>query len=236
MEFKRIGQVTVCEKVIETFQTMIMNKTIEEGAKLPSEFSLAEQMGVGRGTIREAMRVLIYLGYLERRGNGTYVSDINYGRKPLGLSNNILKYRNALEMIEIRKIIEPEVAALAAKKADKNSISKIEEEVRMMEKSSGDMEKFIEHDNAFHVRMIAAIKNKLLENIMKNVYKLMHESIALILKEGKIEKRSLDYHRKILDSIKGGEAELARNHMLKHLMDIEEEMYSIIISRKNGKR
>ena len=233
MEFKRIGQVTVCEKVIETFKTMIINKTIEQGTKLPSEFSMAQQMGVGRGTIREALRVLIYLGYLERRGNGTFVTEFNSKKNPLqNLSGNILKYHNILEMIEIRKIIEPEVAALAAQKADKDSLLKIEEEFEMMEKADGSIEKFIEHDNKFHVKMFVAINNSLLEGIIKNVYKYLWESISLILKEGNIKKRSLDYHRKVLDSIKKGEALQARKYMLGHIEDIEKEMHSIIVSRK----
>jgi DNA-binding FadR family transcriptional regulator len=233
VEFKRIGQVTICEKVINYFQTMIINKSLEAGAKLPSEFSLAEQMGVGRGTIREALQVLIYLGYLERRGNGTYVADFSSSNNPAaGLSENILKYRNTIEMIEIRKSLEPEVAALAAKKAYKKSLVKLEEQVKMMEKFSGDLDKFIEHDSKFHILMIAAIKNNLLEEIIKNIYALMKESVAVILKEGSIEKRSMDFHRKILSALQEGESELARNYMLNHIIDIEEEMYDIM-SRRN---
>ena len=233
MKFTHIGQTSICEKIIDYFQAAILNKSFEPGEKLPPEISLAEKMGVSRGTVREALRALMYLGYVERRGKSIFVADMqetpNSGD---GLSKNFLKYRNAIEMIEIRKIIEPEVAALVVKKADKASIKIIEKEFAQME-AGRDIDKFIEYDDRFHQSMFKAIKNRLLEQMMKNVRELMHDTIALMLREGTIMPRSLEYHRKIIQAVsKERDADLARNYMLRHIMDIEQEMYTIILSRK----
>ena len=233
MEFKHIGQTSICEKVIDYFRTEILNKSFAPGEKLPPEISLAEKMGVSRGTVREALRALLYLGYVERRGKSIFVADMR--EVPVsedGLSKNIQKYRNAIEMIEIRKIIEPEVAALVVKKADKASIKIIEKEFVKME-AVKDVDKFIEYDDRFHQSMFKAIKNHLLEQMMKNVREMMHDTISLMLREGTIMPRSLEYHRKIVHAIrKERDADLARNYMLRHIMDIEQEMYTIISSRK----
>jgi len=235
MEFKHIGQTSICEKVIDYFRTAILNKSLEPGEKLPSEISLAEKLGVSRGTVREALRALLYLGYVERKGKSIFVADVQGVPNPEdGLSRNIRKYRNAIEMLEIRKIIEPEVASLVVKKADKASIKMIENEFARME-TVRDVDKFIEYDDRFHQSMFKAIKNNLLEQMMKNVREMMHDTIALMLREGTIMPRSLDYHRKIIQAIrKEKDADLARNYMLRHIMDIEQEMYTIILSRKKA--
>jgi DNA-binding FadR family transcriptional regulator len=236
MELKRIGQETMCEKVIDYLQTIIINKTLEPGTKLPQEISLAAQLGVGRGTIREALKALLYLGYVERRGKSIYVVDVREDMSPkIELPKNILQYRNAIEMMEIRKIIEPEVAALVVKKADKSSLQIIENEFQFME-TNEDLNSFIEHDTRFHASMFRAIKNRALEVMMKNVYDLMFDTISLMLREGTIMPRSMEYHRKILGAIKEGDADLARTYMLHHILDIEQEMYKIILSRKPRKR
>jgi DNA-binding FadR family transcriptional regulator len=235
MELKRIGQETMCEKVIDYLQTIIINKTLEPGTKLPQEVSLAAQLGVGRGTIREALRALLYLGYVERRGKSIYVVDVQEDMNPkIELPKNILQYRNAIEMMEIRKIIEPEVAALVVKKADKSSLEIIENEFLLME-TNEDLNSFIEHDTRFHASMFRAIRNRALEVMMKNVYDLMFDTISLMLREGTIMPRSMEYHRKILGAIKEGDADLSRTYMLHHILDIEQEMYKIILSRKPRK-
>jgi len=234
MEFKHIGQISVCEKVVDYFRTAILNRSFPPGEKLPSEISLAEKMGVSRGTVREALRALLYLGYVERRGKSIFVADVQEAPDSGDdISRNILKYRNAFEMIEIRKIIEPEVAAMVVRKADKASIKVIEREFAKM-KAVKDVDKFIEYDDRFHQSMFKAIKNHLLEQMMKNVREMMHDTIALMLREGTIMPRSLEYHRKIVQAIKKERDEdLARNYMLHHIMDIEQEMYAIISSRKH---
>jgi GntR family transcriptional repressor for pyruvate dehydrogenase complex len=173
---------------------------------------------------------------VERRGKSIYVVEVQEDANPtLGIPKSILQYRNAAEMMEIRKIIEPEVAALVVKKADKASIKIIEDEFMSME-ANKDLSSFIEHDSRFHAGMFRAIKNRALEAMMKNVYDLMFDTISLMLREGKLMPRSMEYHRKILSAIKEGDVDLARTYMLHHILDIEQEMYKIILSRKPRKR
>ena len=93
----------------------ILQEPVEPGQKIPNEFELAERFGVGRSTIREAVKGLVSRGILEvRRGSGTYVISTNtLDEDPLGFGKMEDKYKMALDLFEVRLMIEPEIAALA---------------------------------------------------------------------------------------------------------------------------
>ncbi|MDR1018288.1 MAG: GntR family transcriptional regulator, partial [Lachnospiraceae bacterium] len=103
-------------KVEDELMKYILQKPIKVGEKIPNEFQLAELFGVGRSTIREAVKGLVSRDILEiRRGAGTYViRTIDSKFDPLGLGELQDKYKLSLELFEVRLMIEPEIAALAA--------------------------------------------------------------------------------------------------------------------------
>ena len=94
----------------------ILHEPVEIGEKIPNEYELAEKFGVGRSTIRETIKSLVTKGILEvRRGSGTYViSKSSFEEDPLGLARFPDKYKLALELFEVRLMLEPEIAALAS--------------------------------------------------------------------------------------------------------------------------
>ena len=76
MEFKRMNRVSISEEIIANVEELILSNKLKPGQQLPSEEKMAAQMGVGRGTAREALKVLIYLGLIERKKKGTFVSHL----------------------------------------------------------------------------------------------------------------------------------------------------------------
>lgn len=106
----------------------ILNEPVAIGEKLPNEFELAEKFGVGRSTIREAVKSLVSKGVLEvRRGSGTYVvSTSSLEEDPLGLGRFEDKYHLALELFEVRLMLEPEIAALASEYASEEEKAQLE--------------------------------------------------------------------------------------------------------------
>jgi len=228
--FKKIGRISAPDEIIDNIKTMIFNEKLKSGERLPSEEKLAENMGVGRGTIREALKVLIYLGFIERKNNVTYVAEnvkehINIHE----VYKNFSKHRNIMEIIEVRKIIEPETAYLAAKRSsleEKNRIRKIFLE---MELSQGELERFIALNSLFHLTIIEITKNWVLYDIIKSVQELMKLNQSIILKYRKIiMPRSIEYHREISDSIVAEDAERAKISMSRHIKDIEDELYMFL--------
>jgi len=230
MIFKEVKQVSVTDKIIEQIKNLIINDTLKPGESLPSEEKMASQMGVGRGTLREALKVLIYLGFIERKNKTTFVSPNVIKRlHPRDIIESFKKHRNIMEMIELRKIIEPEASAYAAVRANPKEVEEIEKAYRLMVEYENELELFINQDNIFHLAVVEATDNSVLLDIMKGIQKLMKQNQSLILKKSKkIKPRSLDFHRKIFSAIKDGNADLARKCMLNHIIDIEKEMYRIL--------
>lgn len=230
MKFKEVKPVSVTDRVIEQVRDLIINGTLKPNEPFPSEEKLAAQMGVGRGTIREALRVLICLGFIERQGKTTFVSpNINKRLGPRDIIESFKKHHDVMEMIELRKIIEPEASAYAAARANPKEIEDIEAAYRLMIKYENEIELFIHQDNLFHLAIVQGTGNGVLLDIMKGIQRLMEQNQALILKKSKyIKPRSLAFHGKICSAIKEGNVKRARKFMFDHIIDIEEEMYRIL--------
>ena len=114
---QKINKGLLTAKVEEKLLDFILREPIEVGEKIPNEFTLAEMFGVGRGTVREAVKSLASKGVLEvRRGLGTFViSTSTLEQDPLGLANVLDdQYELALQLFEVRLMFEPEIAALAS--------------------------------------------------------------------------------------------------------------------------
>ena len=115
-QFEKLDKKLLGEQIEQELMNYILQEPVEIGQRIPNEFDLAERVGVGRSTIREAVRGLVSKGILEvRRGSGTYViSTRSLDDDPLGLSRLQDKYKLALELFDVRLMLEPEIASLAA--------------------------------------------------------------------------------------------------------------------------
>ena len=132
--FDKMNKKLLASQVEDALMDDILNKPVPIGEKIPNEYELAEMYGVGRSTIRETVKSLVSKGILEvRQGSGTYVIGTDtLENDPLGFSKYEDKYKLALELFEVRLMLEPEIAALAAQKAteqDKEEIVRLCDEV-----------------------------------------------------------------------------------------------------------
>jgi DNA-binding FadR family transcriptional regulator len=223
-------RVLVSDEIIEQFKNLILDGTLKPGDGLGSETNLAAQMNVGRSTIREALKVLIHLGFIERKGKVAVVAkSVSGGMKPQKIIERFRANRNFLEMIEVRKIIEPDIAAMAATRYETGDLDLIRQDVDAMQETLGDVEAFLNHDYNFHLHIAQASRNQILIEITRGIQAMLKKTQAYVLREsGSIHKRSLGFHTKIFKAIKNGQAELAGKHMSDHIEDIEGEMYTIL--------
>ena len=157
--FDKMNKKLLASQVEDALMDDILNKPVPIGEKIPNEYELAEMYGVGRSTIRETVKSLVSKGILEvRQGSGTYVIGTDtLENDPLGFSKYEDKYKLALELFEVRLMLEPEIAALAAQKAteqDKEEIVRLCDEVEDFYRAGKNHTK---KDQAFH----AAIANPL---------------------------------------------------------------------------
>ncbi len=232
VKFKKMTRTTVFDEAVESIKRSIRSGELKPGDRLPSEGKMAAMMGVGRGTVREALQVLIHLGLLARTNKVTAVTPNAVERLTTrSVFENLREHRDVMEMIELRKILEPEAAALAAARIDDERVEQIERHYRLMLECRDDIGRFTDADNQFHAAIFNAAGNSLITGIIQRIQEPMRRSQLLVLRESRmILPRSVGFHERILDALKRRDRELARRSMLDHILDIEKEMYAILKS------
>lgn len=137
----------------------------EIGERLPSERELSEQLGVGRSTVREAIRVLVNAGWIEtRQGSGTYVRSHDVGDADLPTH---LRRAESLEVFEVRNALEVQAAGLAAERRDEDDLLRIESALRRRRRchTNGRAAAFVDADVDFHTAVVRAAHNSVLVHV-----------------------------------------------------------------------
>lgn len=232
MNFIKINKVSKTEEVIEYLKNQILTRNLRPGEKLPVEEALAENMGVGRGTIREALRVLIHLGLIERNSSGTYVTE---STTQAATHIEPYVYRDIIEVMEVRRVIEPALAEMATVRGDRVLIDRLGEELAEMRSKVEDPDSFLSHDHLFHDLISQAAGNYLFRNFLSSFEDLMSKNQEVVLKErfNHIMPKSLGFHERIYESINSGDKEGAFLYMKRHIDDVESE-FAIIAKNEKG--
>lgn len=195
----------------------ILGTPIPIGEKLPNEFTLAQMFQVGRSTLREAVKGLVTKGILEvRQGDGTYVkSHCTVTEDPLGLSRLDDKYKLALELMDVRLILEPEIAAAAAAHATPETQAELQalcDEVETLCQSGQD---HIPQDIAFHTCIARCSQNRVMEMLVPIINTAVTTFASLTHRT--LRQETIQTHRAITDAILAGDTVGARCAMVMHL-------------------
>ena len=204
-------------QVEDELMTYILKKNLAVGTKLPNEFELSKMFGVGRSTIREAVKGLVSKGILSvRRGDGTYVQSLHsLDEDPLGLSRLNDKFKLALELFDVRIMIEPEIAALAAEHAtatDQIRLQKLCEATEQLYRSGAD---HIPMDIEFHKCIAQCSKNRVVELLVPIINTAVMTFANLTRR--KLMEETILTHREITRAILRRESTGARCAMIMHL-------------------
>jgi DNA-binding FadR family transcriptional regulator len=236
VNFPRIAGESVHDKIIDYFQEQILKGVFRPGQRLPAEETLAEQLGVGRGTVREALRVLVHLGFIERRNKTTIIMPAGESSgRPSDFIDRMHRHRDTMQVIEVRRIIEPKAAELAAARGTKEEIQAIGALLQEMKTHLDDLDSFIRYDNLYHLAVFGASGNQVLLELIKYIQEVMMEAQALVLtKSHGILPRSLGFHDQVYEAIRDGNEKGAARIMEDHLIDIENEMYRIMKEESAG--
>src|SRR5512135_3171303 len=154
--YEAIQSERLYSKIVEQIQRRILAGELREGDQLPSERELAEQFRVSRTAVREAVKALSEKGLVQiRAGRGTFVTNgtLQAVRDSLGRMMRIGQMDGTGDLVEVREMIEPEIAALAAARAAQEHISAMQEAVSIMDRSLDDANAYIEADLDFHLAL-----------------------------------------------------------------------------------
>ncbi|HEL0019171.1 TPA: FadR family transcriptional regulator [Streptococcus equi subsp. zooepidemicus] len=211
------------EKTAERLLKLILERGYEVGAKLPNEYELAQDLEVGRSTIREAVRSLATRNVLEvRQGSGTYISSKKgVSEDPLGFSLVKDTAKLTADLFELRLLLEPRIAALTAQHATPKEVEALEKLVVDIEEAvaAGDP-KHLQLDVNFHSLMAKYSGNIAMDSLLP----VINQSIHLInanYTNRQMKEDSLQAHRDILNAIKSGDPIAAHDAMLLHIMTVK---------------
>jgi len=229
MALKPVEKILVSDGILRQIRTAIHSGEFPPGQRLPSETRMAEQLSVSRSSLREALHALVHIGYLERRNKGLYVAP-----RTLWQTEHNSPFKRSMEelsiaeIIEVRKIIETQLCALAAKRANPQDIAALRESLNRMEAHVEAPRAFTEADHHFHLCVSKASKNTILTEFVERIGDLLHDNMALVIERSTISRRSLSHHQRIFEAICSGNAGQARRLMAAHLAEIEKEFVRIL--------
>lgn len=216
-QFEKMDRKLLGSRVEDALMNFILTKPVAVGQRIPNEFELAEQFGVGRSTVREAVKGLVSKGVLEvRRGSGTYVvSTSSLEDDPLGLSRFQDKYKLALELFEVRLMLEPEIASLACEFATEEEKEQLRNLCDEVERLYMDGKNHIKKDIEFHTCIARCSKNRVVEILIP----LINSAVTTFanLTHRLLMQETIDTHRAITDAILNGDSVGARCAMIMHL-------------------
>lgn len=156
-----INRPPVVNEIVEQLVGFILNEGLKPGDKLPTERELIERLGIGRTTLREAIKTLSAVGVLEvKRGSGTFVSDGNMSILVKPIAWGLLMSQDGIDhVIEARGVLEVTLAGWAAERATDAEIAEIGRILGKLEASQFDLEAYVRSDLAFHVAIARAAHN-----------------------------------------------------------------------------
>lgn len=205
------------EQVAERITQLVVDDSYRAGHKLPNEFVLAERLGVGRSTVREAIKILASRNVLEvRHGSGTYVCEsTGMVDDPLGFRFIRDKRKLALDLCEIRLMVEPPLAAAAAENAGRRQIEELD---RLCEEVARQFTADIDHsdaDVALHKKIAEASGNLVAPGIVG----IISTAIPLFVHVTgrRLKEETISTHRRMVDAIAKRSPRLAKKAMQEHI-------------------
>jgi GntR family transcriptional repressor for pyruvate dehydrogenase complex len=222
---KPVARTSISENIVEQITTLISRGALKPGERIPSEKELCRQFGVGRTSVREALRSLCVMGLLQTHaGDGTFVAQSTARCLERSLQLGLLLDRKMVEeLVETRTMLESQTAALAAARAGAEDVEAMERNLRGMAESLRDPERYLEFDLRFHLAVARASQNSILASLLGTIRGYLQEWIKQTLtaptRHRSAERASLSVaeHEKVLAAIRRRKPDQARRAMAAHI-------------------
>jgi GntR family transcriptional repressor for pyruvate dehydrogenase complex len=206
--------VSVTSKAIDSIRAMIRSGDLSPGDRLPPEHELAERLGVSRGSLREAVRALTQINVLDvRRGDGTYVTSLAPSELLSGMvfAMELLQVQGLEEVLEVRRLLLPPAAALAAQRATKDQLAQMHAVIDQLERAT-DLEEIAGLHRRFQALVFDASGNETLSSILRAL-QLRGENVrrAWLSSDPALRDVALAHQRMLLDALERGDSDMAKS-------------------------
>ena len=214
------GKEDVTYLLILRFQEMLREGLLKQGSRLPPERELAAHFKVARSSLRQALKVLEIMGVITQRvGDGSYLNTDTSDVLSVPMEFLFLLDDPSLQQLtELRLLIEPGLARLAAERATADDLALLRQSIRDFEASAGDPLKLVSSDLLFHRGIFQASRNGLATSVFHSIHRAMGKMILVTSRLVDLE-HTLAFHKPILQAIERRDGERAAKLMAAHLTD-----------------
>ncbi len=222
-EFEAVRRNRIYEEIARQIEKMIAEK-MKPGDMLPPERQLADKFGVSRSSIRDAIRMLELAGLVEaRQGSGTVVRERSADAVVTPLTSVLVQKRKMVgELLEVRKMIEPPLAARAATHATGEQVTEMDAILRRQAEKMKAGELAVEEDTEFHYAIALASDNSVVLKVLDVLMDLLRDTRQRSLQVAGRPEKSIAGHQQILDAIKRRDAAGAQDAMCRHIESVEQ--------------
>jgi DNA-binding FadR family transcriptional regulator len=224
--FEPVRPATAFEETVERLGTAIRIGLLPPGSRLPAERNLADQLGISRSTLRQALTTLVQTGHLiaaRGRSGGTFVAE----RPPLAEESGTPLGEEAWAVLDYRVAVETGATILAIERAEAGDVDKLSDLVRLMAEAD-QFEEYRRADIRFHIGIAEAAGSPLLVRAMTEVQGDMSDLIALIPHPEQVLTHSNAQHERLVTLLRRGEASAAVKLMREHIRGTEHILAGLI--------
>ena len=232
---RAIKKTRIHEEVFSQIHELIKEGRFKARDQLPSERDLAETFKVSRTSVREALRALETQGLIvSRTGMGNFVADLPVESLIGPLARLLIDEKKALaDVFEMRKLIEPHIAALAAERATRSDIARLKRIVAKQSEAVNRGETGVDADAELHLCVGRATQNQALQKLVSGLMEMLSRSREESLQTSERRNASIDTHRRIIAAIEKHDKNRARSEMLRHIEQVEASVSSSSRAQKS---
>ncbi len=224
--YKVVRTSRLYEQIVQQIEDSVLNGSLKPGDQLPAERDLAQRLGVSRTAVREAVKALREKGLVEAySGRGTFITDgtSQAARQSFDLMIKIGQQEGAPHLAELRLILEPGIAALAATRIQEPELVAMREAVAVMDRAQKDPGAYIEADLDFHLALAEAVANPLILSLIDSIVGLLREQRIKIFNVDGGPQRGQIHHKRILEAVERHDPEMAQSAMRSHLEQVRQD-------------
>lgn len=218
---------SLTERVADNIEELITANKLRPGDRIPTERELAATLGIGRSTVRESIKILVSRNVLEiRRGTGTFVCDaVGVVEDPLGFRFIHDKKKLALDLNQIRRMVEPQIAALAAQVATKEDIICLQKLCDEAAEQIDAKQNYAQKDIEFHTKLAELTDNLVIPKIIPIITQGIRTYVDIT--NYKRAGKASTTHQAVVTAIKNHDSQAAYDAMEEHLRENRETIESL---------
>jgi len=223
--FQPVRRSRLYEGIVRQIQDLLARQHLQPGDRLPGERELADALSVSRASVREALRVLDFIGVVDvRPGEGTFVATAP--PTPLDPSMySVLSERTALlDLLEARRILEEGIVHLAARRATRDDLDEMEQFLDAREPELAQGKHDVESDLRFHTMVAEATGNMVLVSAMRHLNEMWLQAREKTGRQDTSPRKALRFHRQILAALRRRQPAAARRTLRRHLEDMRADI------------